>query len=239
MEDKRKGGYAFDLEGTLVDVERAHHRAHVQIARECGLRLRGYKDAAMKLPHFIGGPERTIYEEIVALSGRTDLDIDVLLARKALLYEQNLARMKIRLRPGARKFILQALADGRRVSVASLTPRAQALTLLERSGLLDLIPREMIVMREDVEKGKPAPDCHIEACRRMDLPPELVVAFEDSPNGIRAAKAAGIPFIVAMPVYRFDTVLRALFDAGATDTFDHWDRATFDAAWNIGFGSGH
>jgi beta-phosphoglucomutase-like phosphatase (HAD superfamily) len=50
---------------------------------------------------------------------------------------------------------------------------------------------------DEVLHGKPAPDVYLLAARRLDTPPAACVALEDSHNGLRAAKAAGMRCIVA------------------------------------------
>jgi len=59
-------GIAFDLEGTVIDVEVAHHNAHFATAAEVGVSLTF--DNAFQLPHFIGGPDSKVMEDIWALS---------------------------------------------------------------------------------------------------------------------------------------------------------------------------
>ena len=54
------------------------------------------------------------------------------------------------------------------------------------------------VSSEEVPKGKPSPDVYLEAARRLEKPPELCAAVEDSANGIRSAVAAGLQ-VVAVP----------------------------------------
>lgn len=49
-----------------------------------------------------------------------------------------------------------------------------------------------------IETGKPAPDIYLTAARELGLPPQQCAAFEDSPNGIKAAHAAGC-FAVMIP----------------------------------------
>ena len=51
---------------------------------------------------------------------------------------------------------------------------------------------------EEVERGKPAPDVYLEAARRLGVRAEDCAAVEDSENGIRAAKAAGMR-VIALP----------------------------------------
>lgn len=51
---------------------------------------------------------------------------------------------------------------------------------------------DVIVTRDQVKTPKPAPDSYLEACRRLGADPARSVAFEDSPFGVMAAKAAGM-----------------------------------------------
>ena len=62
---------------------------------------------------------------------------------------------------------------------------------------------QVIVSGDEVEHGKPAPDIFLLAAKRLGIAPENCYVFEDSPNGIRAAYAAGMkPILVPdlMPV---------------------------------------
>jgi beta-phosphoglucomutase-like phosphatase (HAD superfamily) len=63
-------------------------------------------------------------------------------------------------------------------------------------GVADLF--RVTVSSEEVERGKPAPDVYLEAARRLEVSPERVAAIEDSANGIRSAKAAGMR-VIAIP----------------------------------------
>jgi beta-phosphoglucomutase-like phosphatase (HAD superfamily) len=54
------------------------------------------------------------------------------------------------------------------------------------------------VSSEEVPRGKPAPDVYLEAARRLGVAPARCAAVEDSENGIRSAKAAGM-YVLAIP----------------------------------------
>jgi beta-phosphoglucomutase-like phosphatase (HAD superfamily) len=57
---------------------------------------------------------------------------------------------------------------------------------------------DAVVCREDVKRTKPDPDLYRTALQRLDVAPAEAIALEDSSNGVRAAKAAGL-FCVAVP----------------------------------------
>lgn len=67
---------------------------------------------------------------------------------------------------------------------------------LDRIGLADSFATT--VCRDDAPRIKPAPDLYLEAARRLDLPPAVCLVVEDSLNGLKAARAAGMP-TVAIP----------------------------------------
>jgi HAD superfamily hydrolase (TIGR01509 family) len=68
--------------------------------------------------------------------------------------------------------------------------------VLRVSGLDDVF--EVAVSSQEVPRGKPAPDVYLEAARRLGAEPTRCVAVEDSHNGIRSAKAAGMR-VIAVP----------------------------------------
>ncbi|HYE35767.1 HAD family phosphatase [Methylocaldum sp.] len=66
---------------------------------------------------------------------------------------------------------------------------------LHRSGIEESFP--IVVTRNQVERGKPAPDLFLEAAKRLNVPPGLCVVLEDSGTGLEAARAAGtIPVLI-------------------------------------------
>ena len=86
---------------------------------------------------------------------------------------------------------LQRLPPARWAIVTSC-PRRLADTLLERSGL----PRpHVIVSSDDVQRGKPAPDGYLFAAAQLNVEPSHCVAIEDSPQGVDAARAAGMDVV--------------------------------------------
>lgn len=92
---------------------------------------------------------------------------------------------------GAHAFLTSLPAD--RWAIVTSAPRTLALRRLEAGGLP--VP-DVLVAAEDVVNGKPAPDCFIEGARRLGVPIEDCVVFEDAPAGIEAAEASGAAVVV-------------------------------------------
>jgi HAD superfamily hydrolase (TIGR01509 family) len=82
------------------------------------------------------------------------------------------------------------------LGLASSSNRELIERALEVSGLAPYFAAT--VSSEEVPRGKPAPDVYLEAARRLRVAPERCAAIEDSANGIRSARAAGMR-VVAIP----------------------------------------
>lgn len=94
--------------------------------------------------------------------------------------------------PGAGELVV-ALADRVPVAVASNTREADTRRVLVRSGLPDVFTA--IVCAGDGIAPKPAPDLYLAACAALRTDPSAAIAFEDSPTGVAAARAAGMHVI--------------------------------------------
>jgi len=98
--------------------------------------------------------------------------------------------------------LLSALRHrGIRTAVASSSRRAWILTVLARLGLEAEF--DAAAGGDEVRRAKPAPDVYLLTARRLETAPEACVALEDSPSGVRSARAAGIACIaVPSPLTR-------------------------------------
>lgn len=180
------------------------------------------------VPHFIGGPGAKNAEEtwrLIDPSRRASVTVEDILARKKFHYNRILATLPIAPRDGFIAFFKKIHARGIPMSIGSLTVRDHAEKLLSASGLLELFDRSMIVLAEDVENLKPAPDVFLETARRMNIDPRDQLVFEDSPHGVQAALAAGSR-VIGMPVYDRPETIDPLRISGASDVFMHWNHVT-------------
>jgi HAD superfamily hydrolase (TIGR01509 family) len=98
--------------------------------------------------------------------------------------------------PGVEALLREAGSLGLGRAVASSSSCAWVEGWLRRHGIRELL--DVVVARDDVRKVKPDPELFLLAAARLGSQPRACVVFEDSPNGMRAALAAGMR-CVAVP----------------------------------------
>ncbi|HXV56556.1 MAG TPA: HAD family phosphatase, partial [Gaiellaceae bacterium] len=120
-------------------------------------------------------------------------------------------RADLPLLPGAAEAV-EALAGRWPLGLASSSNRELIDLVLSLSGLGRFF--RATVSSEEVARGKPAPDVYLEAARRLGVDPARAAAIEDSENGIRSARAAGMR-VLAIPNPQFPPADEALALADA------------------------
>ncbi|WP_328475559.1 HAD family phosphatase [Actinoplanes sp. NBC_00393] len=211
---------AFDLDGTLVDLERFHHGALLRAAREAGVELT-WEQAFQTLPHFIGGPDARVAAEVAALSPDRVPPARVLAAKQRYFAALIASVDDIAARAGAVELLDRLTSRGVPVAVGTVTEGATALGILRRAGLLGFFGESRVVTAQDVPQLKPAPHVYRETARRLGVPPARQLVFEDSITGITAARSAGSP-VVAMPTVTDPDFLTAIGAAGPEAVFHSW-----------------
>ena len=185
------GGLLFDFDGLLIDTETPSRRAYEELYREHGHELP--LDMWATLVGTIGAefdPDAHL-EELV---GRP-LDREQLTARRR---ERELALCDLEdLRPGIEEYLAEAEQLGLKTAIVSSSTREWIARHLERLGRVNGWGA-IVAADGDVTRAKPEPTLYLEALDILGLQPNEAIAFEDSLNGIRAAKGAGL-FVVAVP----------------------------------------
>jgi len=127
--------------------------------------------------------------------------------------------------PGVRERMEEARALSLGVAVASSSPSAWVQPWLERHDLIPLL--DAVCTRDDVRQVKPAPDLFLLAAERMHVDPASCLVFEDSPNGLRAASAAGMRTVAvpnsltrALPMPDPHLVLASMADMNLTQILE-------------------
>ena len=204
----------FDFDGLILDTESALFASTATVFADHGLDL----DAAWWTAEILGTAEHPHWTEILAERlGRPLEDHDAVVEARNLRYHETLALEAVR--PGVVELLREADEHGVRCAVASSSPRYWVEGHLDRLGLAPCF--RAVRTRNDVGPGrtKPAPDLFLLACEAVDAEPRRSVALEDSPNGVRAAKAAGMAVVgvaagltAGLPLEGADLVVPSLAD---------------------------
>lgn len=96
-------------------------------------------------------------------------------------------------KPGAGAYLSFLKNLGLKLGVATSNDKTLAYAALEAHGFTDKI--DSIRTAGEVHKGKPAPDVYLKVAEDLSVAPERCLVFEDTPNGMRAGKAAGMAVI--------------------------------------------
>ncbi|HEX4510111.1 MAG TPA: HAD-IA family hydrolase, partial [Burkholderiaceae bacterium] len=198
----------WDVDGTLAETERDGHRVAFNIAFESfGLAWHWSAEAYGALLRVTGGRERLLYD----MEGRADAPpagprrealAGELHRRKNAHYAALVAAQEIRLRPGVAELIDEAAARGVPQAIVTTTSASNVAALLASAfGTRATALFAACVCGEHVQAKKPHPEAHERALGLLGVAPGRALALEDSPAGLAAARAAGVPVVVTRSAY--------------------------------------
>jgi HAD superfamily hydrolase (TIGR01509 family) len=178
----------FDMDGLLLDSEEVWDSVREELARERGGR---WSERAQRDMMGMSSPEWARYmHDVVGLPESAEEINELVVRRMADRYAASLPLI-----PGAVDAV-RRIAECWPLGLASSSNRPLIDLVLDRAGIADAF--RATVSSEEVGRGKPAPDVYLEAARRLGVDPTRIAAVEDSHNGIRSGKAAGMR-VIAIP----------------------------------------
>lgn len=190
----------FDVDGTLAETEELHRLAFNRAFEEAGLSWHWDQPLYRRLLKVTGGRERI--EAHAAETGSAGVDAPALHKRKTAFYKAAMEDSAIRLRTGVGRLIQVGLDSGLALAIATTTSRSNVDALFRATLGLEVLDRFRSVRTgEDVRAKKPDPEVYRLVLEDLGLAAAECVAFEDSANGLRAAKALGIPTVVTPGIY--------------------------------------
>ena len=178
----------FDLDGVLLDSEQVWDEVREELVKERGGRWHEQAQTEMMGMSSVEW-SRYMHDELDLPEPPEEISAEVV-QRLDEVY-----RKRLPLIDGAREAV-ERLAARWPLGLASSSNREVIDLVLDLSGLARYF--RVTVSSEEVPRGKPAPDVYLEAARGLGVPPERCAAVEDSHNGIRSAKAAGMR-VIAIP----------------------------------------
>lgn len=174
-------GYIFDCDGTIADTMPIHYRAW-----SAALTGQGGHFPEDLFYQWGGMPTPVIVARLNKMYG-LEMEVEETVRQKEAAYLASVHEVTpvVPVLEFARK-----LQGKKPLAIASGGHREQVGATLDALGIRGMFAAE--VCAEDYERGKPAPDPFLEAARRLGVPPQDCLVFEDSPTGVEAAKAAGM-----------------------------------------------
>jgi HAD superfamily hydrolase (TIGR01509 family) len=178
----------FDLDGLLLETEEVWDEVREALVHERGGRWHDRAQADMMGMSSLEW-SRYMHDELGLRERPEDISADVV--RRML----ERYRERLPLIDGAVEAV-ERLAARWPLGLASSSNREVIDAALDAGGLASFFA--VAVSSEEVPRGKPAPDVYLEAARRLAVDPGQAAAIEDSANGLRSARAAGMR-VVAVP----------------------------------------
>jgi HAD superfamily hydrolase (TIGR01509 family) len=178
----------FDCDGTLIDSERLYAQANADVYQACGLDV----SAAFLFEEYTGIGLKTV---VPALAKRFAFTFPEDIYARLEASAAALLAQSLRAIAGV-PTLLHALKKAHvPVGVASNSTSAHIIACLEKTNLVNFFAPNHIWGSDQVARPKPDPDVYLAAAQSLAIAPEACLAVEDSPTGIRAARAAGMRVI--------------------------------------------
>ena len=173
----------FDFDGTLADSLPILKKVYMNFLERAG--HKGSEEEFQKL----NGPN--INQIVNYLKKKYQLE-DSPDSIKGMFHElfKGIYSRQVHFFPGALEFLTWAKEHGYRLFVVTSADPIMVSLVLEKKQAKPLF--EAIISSKDLANGKPHPEVYLHALNRAGVESEQALAFEDSPNGLLAARGAGI-----------------------------------------------
>lgn len=175
----------FDMDGVVVNTEPIGYRANQEM----------YKALDITVPDevyatFIGNSDKMIVQKLKDLYKLEKTHEELLDEKYKYYFNAFDTAEDLELLPGVKDLIIDLYKNGMTLVLASSASKRKIEAVFTRFGLHEYFTAK--VSGEDFEISKPNPEIFIDAVAKTGFPKEQCVIIEDSTNGIKAAKAAGV-----------------------------------------------
>jgi HAD superfamily hydrolase (TIGR01509 family) len=180
-------GIIFDFDGLIIDTETPCCNSWVELFNQHGFQFTvdDYRKIIGTGHHFYD-PSKHLSQLISgAINPKVILDQNRIRTRQLIESQPML--------PGVLEFIVAANQQGLPLAIASSSDREWIEGYLSKLSIREFF--QAVCTSNDVQHVKPEPDLFLLALARLGISSSEALIFEDSPNGIKAAKSAGIPCI--------------------------------------------
>ncbi len=192
----------FDMDGVLFDTERLCMDCWVQVAGEMGI-----SDMREVFPRCIG-LNGTDTKALILSHYGDDFPYEKYLEKTSVLFRKDIVENGMPVKAGVKELLDFLREQGWSIGLASSTRYESVMRQLQRAGIAEYF--SVVVGGDMVEHSKPQPDIYLIACEKLGANPGETFAIEDSPNGVRAAHAAGMKPLMVPDMIAPDEEMRRL-----------------------------
>jgi HAD superfamily hydrolase (TIGR01509 family) len=196
----------FDQDGVIIDTERDGHRVSFNMTfKEFGFTDEWSVEYYHELLQVAGGKERMKHHAQTKGFSKPipaeELDelVKAMHKRKTALFVELIETGQLPLRPGIHRLMKEAMEAGLKIAVCTTSNEKAAKAVTEK--VLSDIKFDLVLAGDVVANKKPDPEIYNLALSKLGLKPEEVFVVEDSKNGVKAAKAAGLYCVVTTNSY--------------------------------------
>jgi beta-phosphoglucomutase len=176
--------FLFDFDGLLVDTERLHYQAYINMCADRGFQLTwSFHRYSAAAHHKSTDLRDQIYLEFPDLQAK-EPNWQVLYEEKKRHFLNLIENGTVPLLPGAADLLLALQEAGIKRCVVTHSATSLIQKIRQQNPILDTIPHW--ITREDYTNPKPSPECYQIAIAKLAQPHDRIIGFEDSPRGLHA-----------------------------------------------------
>jgi len=187
----------FDFDGVIIDSELIHYKACCSVFSEIGLTL----SRAEYFEKYLGLSDKQMFPEILDEKGysATPDVTEQLISKKIEAYNGFINEVdRLPVIKGLEEYIDYAVQHFNKFAICTGSTKVEVMTALKKMDHQKLTScLTVIITAEDIQHGKPSPEGYLLTAKQLEVSPNKCLAIEDSPHGIKAAKAAGM-YVIAL-----------------------------------------
>lgn len=175
----------FDMDGVLIDSEQIWIDAIVYALSLCGVTT----SREIVAPMEYGRPWPEIFQDIKSTWPGTYNTLEEMNMVTSPFYESAIRERDISIRSSV-ELLKRLYLENYVIAIVSGSGRKRISSVIDMLGIGSMVT--LYLGCEDYSRGKPSPECYLEAARRLNVRPEECVVFEDAGVGVSAAISAGM-----------------------------------------------
>lgn len=219
MENYTIKGAIFDMDGLMLDTEKLFVKFWIKAAADYGYNMT--KEHVLSIRSL---SRKYSEPKLKGIFGE-EFNFENVRSQRIKLMNSYIDENGLEVKKGLFSMLNYLKTNKIKIAVATATGRDRAELYLDRIGVLEYF--DATIYGDMVENGKPAPDIYLAAVAKLNLNPSECVAFEDSPNGLKSASAAGCKTIMIPDLTQPDDEIEPFLNAvysNLEEAIDYFER---------------